>query len=607
MAKIWHRLKEIAHLLQPDKIVLMPKELKRKRATYLIASILITSILDLISLSVKVATFAIENKLIAIAFIFLVLYYLRQSLTASTRVFLDNENQRIHANSEEYINGNIIKVSNTVRGKVYSKSSGGASQVMQNSEIIFQMNNYIRVVWNFWNTLPNAIANSVILIVLSVSMVYMEWISSSNTTLTALLTILLIVCATIYVVIAKLRMKVRGEFRRDLQSLRKRSEKIKDTLKFIEPICEEEFDFRAQNFINVLNDINNKTRVETKKLNFLYVFRSLVVAAFMCIILFLKIHFGGGFSSITALTIAEVVALGAIYETILDKIVRILEHVENIINSFKDLEEYKSDFENIIGTYNDTVEKFNTIDIEVSEITMEPLEAEYPRKQSAYKLVVEEPVVFRKGKCYLFSGPTGCGKSTLIHLICGKLLLSPSPISYGNGLERGYLASLLHETNGRLGTEFVLEEIIISKDTLNFDRDKLITILKGLCLFENIKSNLGIKTSDEEAEDAVLGYLASTNIEEYSAGQKQRLSLAKILYNMKPKHQIIAFDEATNALDRETTIAVLKFIKSFCMSDSERILIFASHQIEEMMEIVDEWYTFSQDNHPISKLVKTSF
>ena len=607
MAKIWHRLKQIAHLLQPDKIVLMPKEIKTRRTKYLVASILITSILDLISMSVKVATFAIEHKLIAIGFIFLILYYLRQSLTASTRVFLDSENQRIHAESEAHINGNIIKVSNAVRGKVYSKSSNGASQVMQNSEIIFQMNNYIRVVWDFWNTLPNAIANSVILIVLSVSMVYMEWISSNNTTLTGLLTVLLIVCAVIYVIIAKLRMKVRGEFRRDLQTLRKRSEKIKDTLKIIEPICEEEFDFRAQNFIDALNQINHKSLVQTKKLNFLYVFRSLVVAAFMCIILCLKIHFGGGISSITALTIAEVVALGAIYETILDKIVRILEYVENIINSFKDLEEYQEDFDNIIGTYNETVEKFQTISAEVSEITMQPLEAEYPRKQSAYKLVVNEPVVFTKGKCYLFSGPTGCGKSTLIHLICGKLLLSPSPISYGNKLERGYLASLLHETNGRLGTEFVLEEIIINKDTLSFDREKLITILKGLRLFENIKSNLGIKGDDEDAEDAVLEYLATTNIEEYSAGQKQRLSLAKILYNMKPKHQIIAFDEATNALDKETTIEVLKFIKSFCMKDTERILIFASHQIEEMMAIVDEWYTFSQDNHPISKLIKMSF
>lgn len=603
MSNVLLRIKHVAHLLHPDDVVLMPKDLKTKRAKYLIFSIVITAILDIISMSVKGATFAIEHKWVMLAFMLLILYYLRQSLTASTKVFLDSEKQRINAKSENYVNSNIIKVSNAVRGKVYSKTESGTSEVMQNSEIIFQMNNYIRIVWEFWNTFPTAIANCITLLLLAFSMVYMEWIDTKDPKVTLALTILLIICAACYVIVTKLRMKVRSRYRKDFQYLRKKSEKVKDTLKIIEPVCEEEFDYRANTFLDLIDKINIMDLKQTKSFNFLYVFRSLVVATFMCIILFIKIKAGGGISMITTATIAEVIALGAIYETILDKIVNILRYVEDIINSFKDLEDYSTDFDNILSTYNN-LSSFETINSTVDQVTVECLEHEYPKKESAYKLKVCTPFVLEKGKCYLLAGPTGCGKSTLISLICGKLLLTPSPISYGSRESRGYLASLIHETNGRLGTEFVLNEIIFSNDTSSFDRAKLIEILRGLTLYENIQKNLGLREDNSHTEEMVLEYLARTNIEEYSAGQKQRLAIAKLLYNLKPRHQIIAFDEATNALDSETTIKVLNFIKEFCMRDCNRIILFASHQVEEMKHVVDEGFTFSQENFPTSEVVR---
>ena len=606
MRNVLERIRHIINLLDPHPVVLMPKKIKSRRTKYLTIAIAITMILDLFSLTVKGATISISNGHLILGFALIVLYYLKQSMSASTRVFLDQWKKTLDAESENYVNSNIISVSNTVRGKVYSNSNSDSQEVMQNSEIIFQMHNYIKIVWEFWTSLPQTIFNILTLSILSFSMIYMEWTSSNNLTETSLLTCILILCGVIYVFLTKRRIKVRTEFRTDWHEMNKKKEKIKTTLETIEPICTEEFEYRAKSFLKVIDTINSYDIKLTKKFNILYVFRSLTIATFMLIILLIKVYLAGGIFCITGTTIAEIIAIGAIYEAVLDKIVNILVNFEDIINNFKDLEDYSRDFCNILTTY-DQVNVSTDETTVIDQITIERLVAEYPKKKSNYKLLVNEPVILKKGQVYLFIGPSGCGKSTMIHLITGKMLLNPSPISYGSDCKRGYLASLLHETGGRLGTEYVLNEIIFDEDSSHVDKKKLMRIMRGLLLYDNIRFNLGLKEDNAETEERVLEYLATTNIEEYSAGQKQRLSIAKLLYNLQPKHQIVAFDEATNALRTNEIIQVLQFIKEYCMEDTPRIILFASHQVEEMMTICDKVYSFDQTKSPaVSELYEVT-
>ena len=86
------------------------------------------------------------------------------------------------------------------------------------------------------------------------------------------------------------------------------------------------------------------------------------------------------------------------------------------------------------------------------------------------------------------------------------------------------------------------------------DEEKLLYILKGLLLYEEIS----------EKDKDVLRHLKNSSIGDNSTGQKQRLAIVRLLYNMDDTIQIIGFDEATNALNDAITLQTLNFIKEYC-------------------------------------------
>ncbi len=154
----------------------------------------------------------------------------------------------------------------------------------------------------------------------------------------------------------------------------------------------------------------------------------------------------------------------------------------------------------------------------------------------------------------------------------------------------------MHESNGKLGSNRVLEELIFNQDLNTLNYNKMIEILKGTNIYYDILRNLGLKTPDNKL---VLDYLENTYIDQYSSGQKQRLAIVKVLYNLNSEHKIVVFDEATNALDDDTAKSVLSFMADYCQRDSLRIVFFVTHQIEITKEITDGSITFEQKNFPI--------
>ena len=158
----------------------------------------------------------------------------------------------------------------------------------------------------------------------------------------------------------------------------------------------------------------------------------------------------------------------------------------------------------------------------------------------------------------------------------------------------------MHESNGRIGSNPVLQELIFDDDTSNVDRTRLIEILHGTHIYEDIMRNIGLSTPDDEK---IIEYLCSTTIEQYSSGQKQRLSIVKVLYNLTESHQIVVFDEATNALDDNTAVSVLKFMSEYCQKDLKRIVLFVSHQVDLTKEIVDGKITFVSNTFPVFEIL----
>ena len=124
----------------------------------------------------------------------------------------------------------------------------------------------------------------------------------------------------------------------------------------------------------------------------------------------------------------------------------------------------------------------------------------------------------------------------------------------------------------------------------------MIEILHGTHIYEDVMRNIGLTQPNDKK---VLNYLNETTLEQYSSGQKQRLTIVKVLYNLNESHQIVVFDEATNALDDKTALSVLKFMADFCQKDKERIVLFVSHQVDLTKEITSGNITFESKQFPI--------
>ena len=142
--------------------------------------------------------------------------------------------------------------------------------------------------------------------------------------------------------------------------------------------------------------------------------------------------------------------------------------------------------------------------------------------------------------------------------------------------KNGTVNTLMHQTDGKLGSGNVLSEITFDEE---LDEDKLFNILKGLHLYEEIIS----KDTD------VLRYLKNSSIGDYSTGQKQRLAITRLLYNMDDTIQIIGFDEATNALNDAITLQTLNFIKEYC---KDKILLIATHQVDMGKTVANKKFEF---------------
>lgn len=146
------------------------------------------------------------------------------------------------------------------------------------------------------------------------------------------------------------------------------------------------------------------------------------------------------------------------------------------------------------------------------------------------------------GECIAIVGKSGEGKSTLIDLLSGIYFKGSGCIKIdGIEIEKYSLNSL----RSQIG--MVQQKSVIFENTIRFnitfseekkEDDKIWEILKTVNLYDEIKNlSNGLDTRLGKGE------------RELSGGQKQKISIARVLYK-KPK--ILIFDEATSAIDGDS-------------------------------------------------------
>tara|TARA_B110000027_G_scaffold14914_1_gene14863 strand:+ start:4522 stop:6252 length:1731 start_codon:yes stop_codon:yes gene_type:complete len=198
----------------------------------------------------------------------------------------------------------------------------------------------------------------------------------------------------------------------------------------------------------------------------------------------------------------------------------------------------------------------------INSIEIENLSFDYKNKN----LQILDNISFKLnlGNIYAFAGKTGAGKSTLLDLITG--ILEPSN---GSVLVNGLGISNNIE-NWQSNVGYVPQDNFLLNDS----------ILKNICFLDENPDLQKFNKAIEQAE--LKEFINSLPDKEktivgdqglrISGGQKQRLGLARSLYEKKT---LLAFDEATSALDNETEYNILKTLGKL---KKEKIIIIIAHR-----------------------------
>lgn len=192
----------------------------------------------------------------------------------------------------------------------------------------------------------------------------------------------------------------------------------------------------------------------------------------------------------------------------------------------------------------------------------------------------------KKGESIGIAGASGCGKTTLIHLLLklthkyeGQFTIFGKDLS---SISREEIAKLIAYVPQKpfifSGT---IKDNIVYGTAGTITEDQIIEAAKNACILGEINESLG-----------GLNGKVSENGNNLSGGQRQRLALARV---MLQSPEIIIFDEATSALDNTNEAAVQQNIERIfagktiisiahrltTLKNANRILVFDAGQITQ--------------------------
>lgn len=410
------------------------------------------------------------------------------------------------------------------------------------------------LIYNFINPILNFIASIIILFAILFTLIYID---------PYIALISLVSFSTIYFVVAllnKKRLKINGEkissySAASIKHLQESLGGIRDIIidqthdTYTEIYSQIDFNLRASQASNIY--IGGAPR---------YVLECLGMIGIALLAYSVSIADGGNFSE--TLPMLGVLALGA---------QRMLPALQQIYNSWTLVLSSQSSVNDVLIILN----KINNQKFVPSVTKNLNFNNSIKLKNLSFKYQNSDDFVFqnlnfeiRKGDRIGIMGSTGSGKSTLIDLIMG--LLSPSSgtieidntvLARDNGSVSAWQNNISHvPQNIYLSDSSILENIAFGISKNKIDKNKVGNAAIGAQLINTINS-LPNKFETLVGERGV----------KFSGGQKQRIGIARALYK---ESSVIILDEATNALDAETEMAVINSINQL---SPDVTLIFIAH------------------------------
>lgn len=556
------------------KLTRIPKDIKKETAIITLFGIITSLGFDMLAFFLQLGKDQISRGNIIIGLIFIAIYYMQRTLDTSISLWMDDIRDTYREHYTTTISNNVVEVLQRVRGKVWRVNNETNSKEKMSTNILLRSSkSYITLVWDFKTGLPRNIIQIISVICMFIGFVMVTTVEIKNT----LLFIVIIIVVSIFSVLFSLqRNKVRDRFRKNRKACDEKQDMALNDILNIEPVNSKHAIYMADKYITSTKEgyaYNKKDRKGLNKVNF---FESVMDSSATIAIIVIKVA-ETGLNNVNLEAVLSIIALVSIYTQIMHRVNSIIHTIEDTKENLKNIKNYESDFFEIVQVYDretkDTIGDYGVIEriiVPEFDVQYQAIGTEIP-----FSLKNENSVELVPGDIALLVGPTGSGKSTFMKMVTNVVEFDGFELYYKRK-KNGSINTLMHQTDGRLGYSNVLSELTFDEEV---NKDKLFYILKGLHLYEEIY----------EKDRDVLRYLENSSVGDYSTGQKQRLAIARLLYNMDDTIQIIGFDEATNALNDAITLQTLNFIKEYCKN---KILLIATHQVDMGETIANKKFEF---------------
>ena len=180
---------------------------------------------------------------------------------------------------------------------------------------------------------------------------------------------------------------------------------------------------------------------------------------------------------------------------------------------------------------------------------------------------------FLKGDRVGFVGKNGCGKTTLMKIIDGRIEPDSGSVNIGHTIKIGYYTQEI-ENNKEAGIAY-----------MNPD-DKVIDYIKNTAEF--VRTEEGLVSASVMLERFLFEPSQQySKIEKLSGGEKRRLNLLRVLMEAP---NVLILDEPTNDLDIETMTILEDYLDSF-----DGIVITVSHDRYFLDRVVRRIFSFEEN------------
>jgi len=170
-------------------------------------------------------------------------------------------------------------------------------------------------------------------------------------------------------------------------------------------------------------------------------------------------------------------------------------------------------------------------------------------------------ITCQTGEHWLLLGNSGCGKTTLLHLLGGLLTPKEGQVSIGK--------TQLSQLSGAKRDQFRGQNIGIIFQKSHFVR--ALTVSENLALAQQLAGEKADKNRIKELLNRLnIGHKLNAKTSSLSQGEQQRVAIARALIN-KPK--VILADEPTSALDDKNTEEVIQLLEESAREVNATLLV----------------------------------